>query len=266
MKCASSTICAYFEDHPDSFMVPGCEPDFFSKDENYAKGTDWYEEHFMARAREKVCAEGSNSYSSGALFPNSAKRLAAYNPNIKVVYMVRDPIDRIKSDWVQRRADSGDDVPPTVNQAVRMMPDVFIDSSMYWRNLQIYRSVFPDDQIFVGFMEDLKADSDAFFRSLCQFLELPFNPVSREHQNSSSGKFVPNKYYSKLKKLPFLPIVKQLVPASIRQSVKKKFLSDKVNSLPSLSPSEREVVLELVRPDAHAFLSHCGKPSSFWRL
>ena len=74
MKCGSSTVCAYLEDHPDIFMVPRAEPKFFSHDENFARGTDWYESLFAgqdgAGARAVIvrteCCEASGVHVSVA--------------------------------------------------------------------------------------------------------------------------------------------------------------------------------------------------------
>lgn len=38
MKCGTSTVCAYLEDHPETCMLPRCEPDFFSRPEIFARG------------------------------------------------------------------------------------------------------------------------------------------------------------------------------------------------------------------------------------
>ena len=49
MKAATSTICSYLEDHPDTYMVPRAEPNYFSRDENFARGDAWYDAHFAPR-------------------------------------------------------------------------------------------------------------------------------------------------------------------------------------------------------------------------
>ena len=38
MKCGTSTVNAYFEDHPATFMVKGQEPNFFSHEDRFAQG------------------------------------------------------------------------------------------------------------------------------------------------------------------------------------------------------------------------------------
>ena len=264
MKCATSTICAYLEDHPDVFMVPRCEPNFFSHDENYARGIDWYEAHFRERSSEMICGEGSNAYTQGEMYPKTVARMVAYNPGLKLIYMARHPIDRIVSAWIQMRADSGDAVPPTLDRAVIERPEVFIDPSLYWKNISRYRSVFPDAQIFVGFVEELNRDSAAFFDRLTAFLGVGFNPVKRAHVNPSAGKNVPTPLYTTIRRSRLLSPLKRLAPARLKSFVRYRLLSRAVSERPDFSPKVRAGVVDVLRPDAETFLAHYGKSREFW--
>jgi hypothetical protein len=266
MKCGTSTVCAYLEDHPDVFMVKNSEPNYFSHDDNFSRGPEWYGRFFADHDGQSICGEGSNYYSARALFPKAAERIATHNPRTKIIYMVRNPLTRIVSAWAQNRSDKGDAIPYSVDLAVTEMPDVFIGQSLYWHNIEPYRSLFPDDQIFVGFMEDMSSHPDKFFRGLCEFLDIPFQSVVRAHQNPSSGKLIPTRRYSVIKKMPLLNRLKKLAPVGLRKSVKNRFLSQKLRDLPDFSAEVRKQVLEVVAPDARQFLSSYGKPEDFWVL
>jgi hypothetical protein len=266
MKAATSTVCAYFEDHPEVYMVPGGEPNYFSRDENYAKGLDWYHAHLAPRTTERLCAEGSNHYSARALHPHSAERMAAYNPDMKIVYMLRHPLDRIVSAWIQNRANKGDAVPPTLDRAVREMPDTFIGQSRYWYNLAPYREHFGDDRIFLGFMEDLNRDETGFLAELTGFLGVAPHEVQRGHLNKSMGKRVPTRAYTALNQAPFARTFKALLPGGLRRQVKQRLLSRPVAQKPEFSSAVRAELVEVLKPEAEAVLRHCGKPADFWRF
>ena len=267
MKCATSTVCAYLEDHPDIFMVPRGEPNFFSHDDNFAKGPGWYAAFFADRTMERLGGEGSNDYAAGQMYPETATRMAAFHPGLKLIYMVRHPVDRIASAWVQNRTDSGDAVPPTLDRAVLERPERYVDQSLYWKNLQRYRAVFPDEQIFTGFMEDLSADRDAFFARLTAFLSVPPNAeIRRGHVNPSQGKRVPGRAYTTVNRLPFAATMKSLVPKGLRLAVKNRLLSRSADSLPQLSPAVRAQLTPILHADSAQFLAYCGKPPSYWRL
>lgn len=266
MKCATSTVCAYLEDHPDIFMVKGREPQFFSHDANFALGTAWYEALFDGRTDEALSGEGSNSYAAGELHPDTARRIAAYRPDMKIIYMVRHPVERIASAWVQNRADKGDGVPPTLDRAVRDMPELYVDQSLYWKNLQLYRAAFPDRQIFLGFMEDLSADREAFFERLTAFLGVPPGPVIRSHVNPSRGKRIPSAAYTTVNRLPFVATVKSLLPRGLKKTVKDRLLSTPVEAPPQFSPATKAWLADLLHDDSAQILAHGGKPATFWTL
>lgn len=264
MKCGTSTVSAYLEDHPEVFMLRGCDPQFFSDDDIYARGTAWYDGLFADAGSARRVGEGSNGYSSGDLYPEAAARMAAHLPDARILYMVRDPVERIASAWIQNRVDHGDHVPPTLAEAVRQMPDRYLGPSRYWRNLQLYRAHYPDDRIFIGFMEDMKADSAAFFADLSAFLDIaPMAAIRRGHVNPSRGKRLPGKLYSTINGLPGVKRMKKIWPASLRRAVKDRLLSRKVGAA-AVDPALEREIRALLQEDSAAFLAHCGRPADFW--
>lgn len=269
MKCGTSTLCAYLEDHPDIFMVPKAEPNFFSHDTNFDRGTEWYERFFAGQEGAKLRGEGSNAYASGQMFPHSATRMAAYKPDLKLIYVVRHPVKRIVSAWIQNRIDMGDKIAPTLDRAVREMPERYLGQSLYWQNLSRYRALFPDSQIHVGFMEDLKSDPDSFFAGICDFLGVaPAPRIRRDHVNPSAGKAMPSAAYSVVNGLPMMGILKSLMPRRLRRGIRDRFLTRRITngSQPDFDPSTRDWLRAQLGPDSAAFLAHCGRPADHWRL
>ena len=265
MKAATSTICAYLEDHPDIYMVPGAEPNYFSHDDNYVRGEDWYNAHLADRRDEIQCGEGSNDYAARDMYPDSAARMAAYNPDMKIVYMVRHPLDRIISAWIQNRANRGDMIPPTLDLAVQEMRARFVGQSLYWQNIEPYRAHFGDDQIFVGFMEDLKHKPVAFFESLCRFLEIsPKLQAERAQVNKSAGKRIPTRRFTQVNQMPLVRNLKTVLPKGVKALVKDRLLSQSVATKPAFSAAVHAELVTELRADSAAFLAHYGKPADFW--
>lgn len=265
MKCGTSTVCAYLEDHPGVFMVPGREPNFFSVDARFAEGPAAYEALFDGAAPGQLRGEGSNTYASGPPYEAAPARIHAYAPEMRLIYMVRHPVKRILSSWIQKRVDKGDEMSADVDAAIDAHFDAVVAPSFYWRNLQAYRALFPDAQIFVGFMEDMAADRDAFFARLTDFLGLPPAPPRRPHANPSAAKRVPGRTYSAINALPFGAAAKRLVPAGLRRAVKDRLLSVPGDA-PRMRPETRARLAGMLRADTEAFLRHTGRPADFWDL
>jgi hypothetical protein len=267
MKCATSSVCQFLENHPQVFMPPFFEPKFFANDEIFAKGFEWYESHFDSADDRAMIGEGSNIYTFGAIYPAAAQRIAAYRPSMKLVYMVRNPIRRISSAWIQNRQDKRNAIPPSLDLAVDKMYDIYVDPSCYWRNISIYRNHFPDEQIFIGFMEDMQRDPVTFFARLCDFLGIAHDESqSFIHANPSAGKTVPRPVASLMRKAPGADLVAAVLPHSLKARIRSILLDRRVTAPPRMSPEVYARVRAEIEPDARRLLAHCGRPEDFWSL
>jgi hypothetical protein len=264
MKCATSTVSAWLEAHPDVHMVAGRDPDYFSRDEIWDQGPEAYGALFAGARPGQLLAENSNSYSWAALYPRTAERLAAACPGVRLVYLVRDPMERIVSHWIQARADRGAEVPDTPDRAVVEQPARFVDPSLYWRQLQVWRAHVPDARILIGFVEELEADPEVFFKGLAAFLEIAPQAAPRVVVNPSRGKALPGPLWSRLRALPGAGATARIMPARVKQSLRRA-LSIRPREKPRLSaPVFRELSTH-IDPDSAAFLAHTARPPDFWR-
>ena len=149
------------------------------------------------------------------------------------------------------------------------MSDNYLGQSLYWQNLSRYRTLFPDDQIHIGFMEELRTDPNAFFAGLCAFLGVePAPRIKRDHVNPSAGKTMPSAAYSAVNGLPLMGVLKSLLPRKLRHGFRDCFLTQKIegDSRPDFSPAVRDWLRAELASDSAAFLAHCGKPGDYWRL
>ena len=265
MKCATSTVSAYLETHPEIFMLPDQDPEFFSNDSQWSRGIDWYAGLFAEGQSARLRGEGSNNYTSDTLYPHAAERMAALCPHAKLIYIVRDPIARIVSHWVQSRADSRDDVPACPDRAVLEWPERFVAPSFYWRQLNRYRKHYPDHRIWIGFMEELEAHPERFFANLCTFLDVapcPFVPI--EHRNPSAEKRLPSPLYSRLRQLPGLRHAARQAPEGLRSWMRGQFTMPATEG-PTLSAAVDAQLRAELADDTRQFLAHCGRPPDHWQ-
>ena len=71
----------------------------YAPNPNYEKGWPWYQKAFPHYRGEPVVGEATPSYRDGSRSPNTAARVFQFNPGMKIVYMVRDPMERQLSAW-----------------------------------------------------------------------------------------------------------------------------------------------------------------------
>ena len=83
--------------HPQIAMVP-FEVHFFDKNERYRRGLDWYREQMPTSDENQLTVEKTPSY---YVTPEVPERVYAMNPHVQLVLIVRDPVTRLLSDFVQ---------------------------------------------------------------------------------------------------------------------------------------------------------------------
>ena len=96
MKCGTTTLGSYLYEHP-KVAVPDWEVGFFNNPGRFAKGYDYYENYVakFANAETKISGE-KTPYSYE---PNCASEIHKYNPDIKLIWIFRNPTDRAWSNY-----------------------------------------------------------------------------------------------------------------------------------------------------------------------
>ena len=115
-KSGTSSLHHYLHAHPEISMAApresghlrdndasGKEMRFFWRDD-WRERMSWYRSHFTDMTTP-VRGEATPAYSAHPHHPEVAERMHATIPHARLLYLVRDPIDRIVSHYVQQRAD-----------------------------------------------------------------------------------------------------------------------------------------------------------------
>lgn len=172
-KCASTWIHRVLSDHPEVAVYPGKEIDFFST--FYDRGYQWYERQFGETGNAKAVGEVSTSYFANADVPT---RVARYNPEMRVILSLRDPIERAYSNHlheVRQGHLTGDRLD---FEAGLVNNPMYLDQSLYAKHLGRWLAVFPRSQLLVLFQEEIRDQPQAQARALYRFLGL-----SEAHQS-----------------------------------------------------------------------------------
>ena len=166
-RSASTLVYEALRAHPDICMASIKEICFFDK--HYERGESWYAGHFRSCHEAKAIGEVSNSYFFNPEAPSRMKRLL---PDVKLLTVLRNPIERMYSMFIYRKFRSRS-IPENLDlfHALEYDP-ALLDRNLYAKYLSIYFHYFPSEQIFVGFYQDLKSDSACFMRQIYRFLDV----------------------------------------------------------------------------------------------
>lgn len=101
-KGGTTALFAYLAKHPQLLRAMQKETEYFNKDILFEKGHDWYESNFPPQYfwQTKQGFEASPGY---LYYPQCAKRIMEYNPDIKVIAILRNPVSRAYSAWNMHR-------------------------------------------------------------------------------------------------------------------------------------------------------------------
>jgi hypothetical protein len=164
-KCGTSGLHYYLSLHPEISVSRPKELNFFIAERNWPKGLDWYRSHFDPSA--KVRSEASPNYTAYPQHLEVPERMHSVVPDAKLLYMVRDPIDRIAAHWVHnyaKRREKGD------LRTTLMHPNTsYISRSHYYAQLQRFLRLYPREQVLVIEQEELRNQRLETLRRVFEF-------------------------------------------------------------------------------------------------
>jgi Sulfotransferase domain len=265
-KCATTTIRTLLGAHPDVFVV-SYESQFFNEDTVFVRGIEWYESLYAGSESKHRCGEGCNSYTMKERYPRAFERLSAYAPDLKLIYVVREPFERIESFWLELRSQHPDYVHHNFDKSVRLNRDWLTDASNYLAQLDPYRKFYGDESIHVVFYEDFRRDPASVMRGCFEFLGIDADinvGAGSVRLNESQGKAIASPILSQLRSIPLYRRAMWRIPFSFRDRLARKFLYRKVTGRPQWKPETRSWVADLLRDDLRTFLVRYGKPADFW--
>lgn len=265
-KCGTTSLCTLLGQHPDVFMSDPMEPHYFGRDDP-EKTRAWYEGLFDGVEGETAVGEGSTSYTRPDLVERCASEIAAQVPEARLIYMVRDPVRRLESDWKMRKHEGWATEGP-IARAVTREDTMLVTQGMYWRNLSHYRSEFAEEQILVVFLEDFaespREELDRCFAHLGVGSDVDLEEPGRPRNSSSDFRrdLMVGRW---LREIGLVELAREVLPDAIF-TWGKALLTRPDRYSVRWDPEVKEQVVRNLAGDARRFLEYCGKPADFWAL
>ncbi len=204
-KCGTSTMWHHLAKHPDIFLPRKKELHFF--DESYDKGMDFYLEFFNRKKKPEqlfCTGEASPFY---FFHPLAASRIQQNFPKIKLILLLRNPINRAYSHYHHNFRKNR--IPISFEQAIQLEPEIlkhrkeaffedeshsdlvyrrfsFLARSRYAEQLPSWYQHFSKEQILILKSEDYFKDPTGTFQQVFEFLGLsPFEIVLKKEHKAS---------------------------------------------------------------------------------
>jgi hypothetical protein len=253
-KAGTTSLYKKLSMHPDIFMSTPKEPEFFAREEIYARGGECYMTLFSSANAGQICGEASTLYSLIQCFPESAKRMYNHAPEAKIIFVLRNPVERAYSYYIQilknYQNSTGDfSVNRTFEECLfpeqypnrkgrdkffasfdhhhKDVPETFTGGGQYMKIINEYLKYYSRRNLLLIKFEDLVDDIDAVSGDVCEFLKLDKSKligsniarenISSEHFSKVDKELNKQSIVSKLKKFPAIEPLSKLIPKRMRK-------------------------------------------------
>ncbi|MEP9410127.1 MAG: sulfotransferase domain-containing protein [Candidatus Brocadia sp.] len=184
-KGGTSALDTYLREHPEICMAEKKEVHFFDNEKYFQNGkVDYsvYHSFFQPKSSHKLLGETTPIY---MYWYDSPRRIWQYNPSMKIIIVLRNPIDRAYSHWNMQRDRNIDSL--SFWDAIQREPErrrvalpyqhnrfSYIDRGFYSEQLRRIWTYFPKDQTLILKSEDLRMNPKEILEKVCHFLDLSY--------------------------------------------------------------------------------------------
>lgn len=163
-KSASTWIYAALSEHPDVCMASDDPVSYF--DVQHYRGPEWYRSQFEHWNGESAVGDESPGYIKSLHAP---ERISEHNPDAKIVFCFRNPMERAYSQWWHGRTRwHQSSFRAGILDHERF--DYWVAPGFYARHLRRWDRYFSPEQLYLGFFDDFVEDNEAFIRDIYEFI------------------------------------------------------------------------------------------------
>lgn len=221
MKSMTSSLHDQLSLSPELNLSTLKEPCFFSDDENFTRGTEWYASCWKNPHGEAFLGESSTHYSKLPTYPDTVSRMYEFCPDVKLIYVIRNPLDRLVSQYIHEWTVGRISVP--IDIAIHRYP-MLVDYSRYAFQLRPYFEFFEPRKMLVVSFESLKCNPSASLFEISNHLGLR-ESIEWDHSvtpsNVSSRRMKTSRMRDAVVHAPGIDWMrKKIVPQSVRNRIK----------------------------------------------
>ena len=274
MRSGTTSLFQYLSEYDEIFPLPVKEPHFFTdpwpqdyhaspkkrKVEKLLKNTatrrahimkiydpDHYEKLYQIVGEQSYIMEASTSYLHA---PDACSRMAEYNPEARIVIMLRDPWVRAYSHYrmnisLGKEGRSWEEALQWEWLKYKQRSNSwygYLGMSSYDKAVEKFKSAFR--HVHVISLEALSDRPKEVLADLCHFLNLDFDPGISFEQLNRGRDFKYQGGYNALKKSGLKGGLAKVIPASMRRTLYKKLSKGRDSNIDAIMPEGSEDILQ----------------------
>ncbi|MEX0321953.1 MAG: sulfotransferase [Puniceicoccaceae bacterium] len=255
MKCGTSSLFRYLSSHPEICPAYHKEPEYFSSFPGIDKDSD-YQDLWpdFDPSQHKYAMEASTGYTKYPACPDAAERIKDAGIQPKLIYLVRDPFDRIVSHF--------NFMTNPESRESGIVGDYYLDVSRYHMQLGQFRKLFPKEDLLVLDFAELKSDPNKLMDRVYAFLGLSSTayPESFEVVNALQ---MESKAEYRIRKSKVRGVLRY-IPMPIKNFAKRLLRKANPPSKRLLTSEEKSYIGEQLKADIASFSEEYNFDTSKW--
>ncbi|MEM8612252.1 MAG: sulfotransferase [Cyanobacteria bacterium P01_H01_bin.105] len=259
-KAGTTSIYNYLNQHPQVYMSPVKETDFFNKDwenlpadvqsrkKNGIVTWDRYTQLF-ARATDEHIALGEVSPNYMLNYLTSAKQIQQRLPNAKLIAVLRDPVERACSNYLMNMRDATGKQTSLAEQVrSRGSSSYVLLKGKYYESLKYFFEVCGRHRVDVFFYDDLRQNSQRFMQSLYQSIGVNPDFDVNTSKKAQTAKVPKNQALNRLLKTqnPVRSVatgIMQIVPKELRHQLRERLITLNSQDKQKAKFTEEDIIL-----------------------
>ena len=264
---AGTTSLQHALDCVDEISLPRMkETNYFIPLLSGDKSEDWYRGLVNQNAARR--GEISPNYSKRGVFPGVAEKLYQASPETRIIYVVRDPVQRAISHYQHALTMGWDIAPPETVLSAKMGRDI-VNASRYAWQLEPWLEQFGRDRILILDFADLKTSMANTMAIIFEFLDLDASPpdLSELSSNSAAELAKVPSWWLSMRNTGLGVALRSRVPNNLAHKAKRLMgRLEKPVELPEITREFRCALARDLKADAKAFRALSDMPFSDWSV
>lgn len=274
MKAGTTSLHHYLRCHPQVFMPEQKEPHYFvperakwptTPEERTTQDLGWYERLFDGAGSATAVGEASVAYTFYPEFIGVPERIARLLPDARLIYVVRDPIERMRSQYLFLSASDHEWDP--LEKAV--FKPRYLDRSRYAMQIEQYMQWFTPEQLLVITSESLMDDRLATARRVYRFLGVDADwdhPILHNEYFRTDEMSLPWRGLRRLRSLRLYGSVSQFIPKPMKEAARAHLRRSAKPSQASISGELRTRLEDELRADVAALYRYMKPDFDGWGI
>ena len=173
-KCGTTTLSEILANHSQINFCSQKEPNYFSNNKNWRENLENYHKLYNRepKSKSKIWAEASTNYSWLLEYPHVAENLKNYNKNLKFIFIMRNPVYRLKSHYIYYRKKGY--TKRKFYDEIKSNPS-YIFNGFYFLQSKPFLDLFPKESFLFLTLEEFNINPPKELKKISQFLSINFN-------------------------------------------------------------------------------------------